>query len=107
MSVKSKNLLTLSSSSLNFGFDRGGAAVVADDQCHRHRIDSPGQIGAMRVGVERVALGSRGLDSHYQAHAIDHPVEMERPKPSPLKGAGRDGRRKVADREVTGLGGGT
>ena len=88
------------------GLDRGRAAVIADGECHRHRVRGPGQIGVMRLRVERVALGPRGLDPHLQVHAIDHPCELERPKPFPFEGAGRDGRGEGADLEGHRLGGG-
>src|SRR5262249_16689169 len=79
------------------GVDRGGAAVIANGQRDLLRAFGPGQIGVMRNCVERVALGPGGLDPDLQAYAIDHPMELERSKPCPLKGAGRDGRRKGAD----------
>src|SRR5262249_29869611 len=88
------------------GVDRGGAAVIANGQRDLLRAFGPGQIGVMRNCVERVALGPGGLDPDLQAHAIDHPMEQERSKPCPLKGAGRDGRRKGADLQGDQLGGG-
>src|ERR1700682_4237555 len=80
---------------MNVDRDRGGAAVGADGEAHRHWVRGPGQVGALRLGVERVSQGARPLDQRLQPHAFEDPVEGERPAVVLalvlFEGAGRDG----------------
>jgi hypothetical protein len=42
---------------VDIGLDRGGAAVVADGQRHRHRVLDPGQAGVPRRHLQGTSLG--------------------------------------------------
>src|ERR1700731_3915008 len=100
----------------NLGRDRGRAAVIADGQHHRHRVRGPGQTGATRLRVERVAQGPRPRDDRLQPHAADLPVEAERSVLVLMlvpvlvlvltEGAGRDRDGEGADGQRDRLGGG-